>query len=376
MLEQYDRAKLLDEVWTEAVTIVAPRYQLSDVGLKKLCGRLQIPTPPRGYWTRLKAGKSVPPRPKLREYVGHPMNLFRTQAPHTEVEPKPMDERLVPLLAFERAPGNQIIVPDQVKRWHPMTNAARVALKKPVIDSRGQPSTRAPALSICVSPSLQDRALRLVDTLLKALETRGYRIEQSKKQVDILIMGRGHHLRVFEPCKRSPYVPTPKQLEDKARGRWSYWPNWAYQPTGKLHLLINEGYAGKVIDSPSLPVEMQLNKLLEQVVTNAVGALVNAEQQAIADEKRRQLHESAAARQRIQNDERKRLAALESDAQNWRRAQVIRDYIDALERKSLSATHGIEHMSYFQWARAKADWLDPLERNVTDLLDEDIKIPY
>ncbi|MBL3664351.1 hypothetical protein JMN21_27565, partial [Pseudomonas syringae pv. actinidiae] len=69
-------------------------------------------------------------------------------------------------------------------------------------------------------------------------------------------------------------------------------------------------------------------------------------------------------------------STLESDAQNWRRAQVIRDYIDALERKSLSATHGIEHMSYFQWARAKADWLDPLERNVTDLLDEDIKIPY
>ena len=91
---------------------------------------------------------------------------------------------------------------------------------------------------------------------------------------------------------------------------------------------------------------------------------------------RRQLRESAAARQRIQNDERKRLAALESDAQNWRRAQVIRDYIDALECKSLSATHGIEHMSYFQWARTKADWLDPLIRNVTDILDEDIKIPY
>ena len=89
MLEQYDRAKLLDEVWTEAVTIVAPRYQLSDVGLKKLCGRLQIPTPPRGYWTRLKAGKSVPPRPKLREYVGHPMNLFRTQARTPRLSPSP-----------------------------------------------------------------------------------------------------------------------------------------------------------------------------------------------------------------------------------------------------------------------------------------------
>ncbi|MFJ5296844.1 hypothetical protein ACIQAL_09995 [Pseudomonas sp. NPDC088368] len=376
MVEQYDRAKLLDEVWTEAVTIVAPRYQLSDVGLKKLCGRLQIPTPPRGYWARLKAGKSVPPRPKLREYVGHPMNLFRTTAPHTVVEPKPIDERLVPLLAFERAPGNQIIVPEHVKRWHPMTSAARLALKKPVIDTRGQPSTRAPALNICVSPALQDRALKLMDAVLKALETRGCRVEQGKQQVDILIMGRIYHLRAFEPCKRSPYVPTPKQLEDKARGRWSYWPNWTYQPTGQLHLLVNEGYAGKVIDSPNKPVEMQLNTLLEQIMTNAVEALVNAEQQAIVNEKRRQLREAAVERQRIQNDERKRLATLESDAQNWRRAQAIRDYLDALERSSISVPKATDRTDYVQWARAKADWLDPLIGDVTDILDEDIKVPY
>jgi hypothetical protein len=46
MLEKYDRAKLLDEIWTEPVTAVAPRYQLSDAGLQKLCRRLKIPTPP------------------------------------------------------------------------------------------------------------------------------------------------------------------------------------------------------------------------------------------------------------------------------------------------------------------------------------------
>jgi hypothetical protein len=376
MLEQYDRAKLLTDVWTEALTIVAPRYQLSDVGLKKLCGRLQIPTPPRGYWTRLKAGKSVLPRPELPEYVGHPMNLFRTTAPRVAVEPKLVDERLVRLLAFERASGNQIVVSNQIKRWHPLTSAAHAALKKPVIDSRGQPSTRVPALNICVSTALQDRALRIVDTLLKSLESRGYCIKQGKQQVNILVLGRIYHLRVFEPCKRNPYVPTARQLADKARGRWSYWPNWAYQPTGQLHVLVNEGYAGKVIDLPNKNVEMQLNNLLEQIFTNAVETLVNAEQQAIADENRRQLREAAAARQRVQGDERKRLAALEFDAQNWRRAQAIRDYLDVLQHASRAAPQSLEHANYMQWARAKADWLDPLIRDVKDILDEDITMPY
>ena len=32
---------------------------LNSVGLKKLCSSLKIPTPPRGYWAKLKNGKKV-----------------------------------------------------------------------------------------------------------------------------------------------------------------------------------------------------------------------------------------------------------------------------------------------------------------------------
>jgi hypothetical protein len=172
MLDKYDRAKLLDEVWTEAVTLVAPRYQLSDVGLQKLCRRLQIPTPPRGYWTRLKTGKPVAPRPKLREYIGHPMHLFRTPAPPVPPAPQPMDERLAALLVFERDPANHILVPDHIRHWHPLVVAAQQSLKKPVIDQREMPSTRRPALSISVSSAQQARALKVADVLLKAFEVR------------------------------------------------------------------------------------------------------------------------------------------------------------------------------------------------------------
>jgi hypothetical protein len=36
MMERYDRAKLLEEVWSEPVQAVARRYGQSAVGLKKL----------------------------------------------------------------------------------------------------------------------------------------------------------------------------------------------------------------------------------------------------------------------------------------------------------------------------------------------------
>ena len=55
----FDRQKLYDEVWTDPVTVVAERYGLSDVGLAKICRKLSIPVPTRGYWAKVKAGKKM-----------------------------------------------------------------------------------------------------------------------------------------------------------------------------------------------------------------------------------------------------------------------------------------------------------------------------
>jgi hypothetical protein len=44
---------------------VAKRYKLSDVGLAKVCRKLNIPRPGRGYWAKKAAGKFVPKTPSL-----------------------------------------------------------------------------------------------------------------------------------------------------------------------------------------------------------------------------------------------------------------------------------------------------------------------
>ena len=60
---------LYKEVWTDPVTAVAPRYGLSDVGLVKICKKLRIPVPERGYWAKVKAGRPTRkvPLPVLAE---------------------------------------------------------------------------------------------------------------------------------------------------------------------------------------------------------------------------------------------------------------------------------------------------------------------
>lgn len=57
---RYERGKLYEEVWAEAVTTGAKRYGISDVALRKICKKLAVPLPPLGYWARVAAGRKSP----------------------------------------------------------------------------------------------------------------------------------------------------------------------------------------------------------------------------------------------------------------------------------------------------------------------------
>ena len=67
-MKQYDREKLYQEVWKEPVSIVSKRYGVSDTALAKVCRRMNIPLPPRGYWAKTRAGQSVG-IPALPNYI-------------------------------------------------------------------------------------------------------------------------------------------------------------------------------------------------------------------------------------------------------------------------------------------------------------------
>ena len=51
----WDRDSLYEEVWTTPLLKLAKTYGISDVGLKKICRKLSIPTPGLGYWAKKEA---------------------------------------------------------------------------------------------------------------------------------------------------------------------------------------------------------------------------------------------------------------------------------------------------------------------------------
>ena len=52
----YDRQELYEQVWSEPVAKIAPSYGISDVALAKICRKLHIPLPGRGYWAKRAHG--------------------------------------------------------------------------------------------------------------------------------------------------------------------------------------------------------------------------------------------------------------------------------------------------------------------------------
>lgn len=53
-------ARLSEMVWEKSCVVLAKELGVSDKAISKRCVLLGIPTPPRGYWAKLRAGL-IPP---------------------------------------------------------------------------------------------------------------------------------------------------------------------------------------------------------------------------------------------------------------------------------------------------------------------------
>jgi hypothetical protein len=115
------RQELFYRIWTTAMRHVGPDLGVSDVGLKKICKRFNIPTPPLGYWAKKEAGKAPkrPPLPKLddTDFEGikfWPNGTQTSGASSSEVEA---------LIVQERHSTDRIVVAPTLESPHSLVEA-------------------------------------------------------------------------------------------------------------------------------------------------------------------------------------------------------------------------------------------------------------
>lgn len=372
------REALYEEVWSEPIIAVAPRYGLSDVGLLKVCRKLHIPVPGRGYWAKVKAGQT--PRRIALPPVAPNVRLPSGPSPLTEQEAA---ARLHRRSAATKAHAelSAFVVPAELIDMHPLIRAAATRLKRrdgwtQVAGIRSAPKE---VLNIQVSREQLERSLLLMNTLLKGLANLGFiaTIDPSKELTRLEGGGTLQTISLIERVSRTDHAQTlaeKRALERYASslrvGVFIPYPSVPihdYRATGMLTLMVGRRQWN---DTDRSTLESRLPSIASMIIGMA------AEQCAReADEARRAREYEAAVHDynayvEVMNRERKSLQALLRDARRWQRANVLREYLGAVEAHAAGAPGAMpERAALVEWGRAKADWMDPLIARHDPILD-------
>lgn len=370
----YDRERIYAEVWAEPVSKIAKRYGISGAAFAERCRALDVPVPGRGYWARVAAGQA-PPKPELKPPRAGASNTVALRC-RERITPAP---EIAAHIEREKT-SDAIIVPEVLDSPHTLVASAAKILRRAKPKETGlAESGDIRCLDINVAPGSLDRALRVMSTLIVALEHRGLTVEVTPVVRDgdtgmsnatrVLVDGEWIRFGLSEECN-SEQVPLPKndkllryRLSDRELTRTVYTPN------GRLVLTIKTAPVGTRVswtDGKRQRVETSLNAFVAQLYV--IAAAIQHER-AETERNRREWAEAQLRReeeQRRSAEDERRAKALAADLAEWRLAREIREYVKAMHHVVLDANRkpiaGGALETSLKWADAYADRIDPVAR--------------
>lgn len=235
------RQALFEAAWQRPLTDIAAEFGISDVGLRKICDRHDIPTPGRGYWAQVRAGKTFT-RPKLRPVSdprkkevhiagGRPLSPVVVDAMKQAkaVSARPRSSRVKQATIAEVDPISPSDQPPQTgtAATSPPTVGKALAgtgkaLAKARMDADGFSSVSGSGVvPMRIAPSSYAAALDFLAMFLREADVRGWRLEAEEGRPKLKIEGETIAFRIDEVADKTPHSPTPKELAEKARrDRW------------------------------------------------------------------------------------------------------------------------------------------------------------
>lgn len=358
------RDKLYKEIWNEPMIVVAKRYFISDVGLKKMCKRLDIPSPPRGYWAKKAFKKKLQQTPLPKEKINIPSYIFHSYETSPSCLPDtPILDKFLPKLELEAAMFE--FNPD-TKRF-PLLKGIKTQFIAQGKDDYNV--LHNPKLGIRVSPNQLERALTVLDNLFSLCSKLGLIPSFGDESLHICVNMEKVTLKIYEKVDQS-------RVETKERNYpWGQTSLLQFEPTGRLFIsIVCWSYSGKKTwsDISKKNLESQLVEIVSGIIQ------VAAHQKAVNDKKEKQEQEE----QRLQKEaETKKLAEefkelkikdIETKAQNWQMSKLLTDYLNSVQKALVNKNLSIEDEKKFkEWTnlvKERIEELNPI--NHRSFLDE------
>lgn len=367
----YDRNTLYEEVWNSPMVQVARRYGISDVMLKKVCSKLDVPTPPRGYWAKVAAGKrpQVPelPHPRKSSIVygwgldEDELLLQSEQQPDSFGPLGPEEISIIMEVAASMDYSDGIRLRDMLKKVRYEGGCPG--------DVRRVNQPQGYTFDDMVSARQASRVAAYIEALGRAAERLGGDLVAP---FEFSVLGEKVQIQFVESASKEPHTLTEleaKELEEyeSKRDRWMSKPRirkWDYRFTGRLSAVVlgdRNRHFGTGL--PSIEFVEQGDICLGDQLPDVLVAICR-----IAAQKRRErLEKEEAVRmyekrvieaQRqvdIYNAEVSRLERALKESSDYALAEQLRTFARNIDSSGLPGCK-----EYACWLNAKADWIDPL----------------
>ena len=347
------REELHEKIWAKPVRAVAAEFGISDVGLKKICERHDIPRPSPSHWGLIRHGRTPPkvPLPPRKESIPERIEI-RSSTPRAGTLPAEIE---IPSVA----------VPTVLEKAHAVVRALRKLLgDRPGPDGMLVVPGEYGGI-VRTSPRQRTRALILLDCLFKSLMSRGHEIVLDDPQprragyaIAVVVGGTKVELKLVERLRQTDHVPTVTELAEKARYGHVYAPKYDQAPSGLFTLTAGDRFGAKRTWAEK--EGRTLDGLLGEVIVWMEGAApVLREKERAVDERNRQWQLYA----RRSEHERFLVEKLHKTMGAWSEATQIRRFLDAIDREIAAEIRQTPELAAFvAWRGARADALDPLRR--------------
>lgn len=355
---------------------LAREFGVSDVAVAKVCKKLDVPRPPRGYWARIEAGQK-PRRPALPK----PKKGTRTNATIAASE----SQSLTPTERKKRRP---IIVAGESEPSS--VREARASLRRAKPDASGLVGAdRTEGLDIRVAPGSLERGLTILRSLIATVTSREHSLapswapsgdEQGRAITrTCFVADLGATAFWLEERLESVIVEgglegVAPEHQDRMRAilqrRGALDVRRVDQPTGRLVLRVkgcDDWNPRTWSDGTDRPLEAQLGQVVSHIERLE-------EQRRVARERaRRQLEERQAEERRQEVEARRREIAArhakqERDVRDgfdaavnaWEQARRRRAFLEAVVREVDPSTRSPNFDAWVAWASDYAARTDPL----------------
>ena len=373
------REELFDQVWTTPMSRLAQSYGISGNGLAKICNRLNVPYPPRGYWAKKAAGKKVVQYrlPHAKDGTRQAVMIRPTPAPVPRANVSPEMQQQI-----EDAKHNAgvVIVPDRLIRPHPIIAGWLKEREEKRASARRERNPWMRNLIPSDWTETEKRRHRILDTLFKAVEKQGIRIKQPDRFTEYFeASGERIDYKLREKHKQVRIPKTAEETKRLLHGEKTW--RQELHPTGLLAFSI-ETYLPTLSrrewsDTAAQKLEDQVGDILASLIL-AGPLLIEQRRQREEDERRRREEEhrrqQEAERRRLDDNRWRRFTEL---AQRWQQADEVRRFLDALDQRTDVAevlTNGEPVSEWLSWARARLAEFDPLEAGPARVFEDVLKV--